>query len=86
MNANANINNTNNNTTINNENNNSTNNTTNDQKQYYTTVGNSKERSVLQNFHNGVKSDLYLDARKAVSNGRLLELVVVVLVTFINGD
>lgn len=74
MNANANINNTNNNTTINNENNNSTDNTTNDQKQYYTTVGNSKERSVLQNFHNGVKSDLYLDARKAVSNGRLLEV------------
>jgi len=51
-----------------------TDNTTNDQKQYYTTVGNSKERSVLQNFHNGVKSDLYLDARKAVSNGRLLEV------------
>ena len=74
MNVNANINNTDNDTTINNENNKSTNNTSNDQKQYYTTVGKSKGRSVMQNFHNGVKSDLYLDARKAVSNGRLLEV------------
>ena len=73
MNANANMN----DTIINDKNiteSKNTNNTTNDQKQYYTTVGKSKGRSVMQNFHNGVKSDLYLDARKAVSNGRLLEV------------
>ena len=35
-------------------------NKSNEQKQYYTTVGKSKGRSVMQNFHNGVKSDLYV--------------------------